>query len=582
MKRTHKPYQEYFLVAKNNYNLAADNADFLSGNGVALLDGQLGVLNVKTNKFINGGSPTVTTDPAIKIVAGTPTSADFSKNYGWHIGEVKPFLETPIIDGSHTVQSVTASLTPVQSNSAVYIDGVSVPVASTATLVQKYAVNILFRSVRKDRDYGNNIDKLITSYDTPVSDATFNAATDAQKKSFVLAKLIGRINAQSKLNTLQPQWANIAAKKHVIALGINLDGTDSGTTNFISNVQIGTSINVMTTTNGTLAITPTAGIVQSLHNFIQSKLAVAGATSYPSAKIVNVNVDTLNAGKIDGILLIALDHDTAVAYDDIYAVKPTIDVTVGGFTSYGITNVSPAIEPGGSGRLFKIAFDERAFEHYGNHQLTGFADELIKTPSYIDETKSYSAYIIDLYNKDEKYDDSIHHQTRIWILVETFLGSGNADGGIVPVILAPTTVTDLTNTLGFWLNSLTPGYNNNNTGMGNGTAGSFAISAPPSILSIDGDNSVANTALAGAGVSVVGYNLVNTLAQNTDISVVNASGAVVGSATVSAFTTGTDNKTSFTLVNTATSAGQTYFLRITEADDTDAVKVIAYKRFVTT
>lgn len=579
MKRTHKPYQEYFLVAKNNYNLATDGDNFLSGNGVALLDGQLGVLDVKTNKFINGGSPTVTTDPAIKIVAGTPTSADFSKNYGWHIGEVKPFLETPIIDASHTVQSVTASLTPVQSNSAVYIDGVSTPVASTATVVQKYAVNVLFRSVRKDRDYGNNIDKLITSYDTPVTGLPADAA-DA--KSFVLAKLISRINAQSKLNTLQPQWANIAAKKNVIALGINLDGTAAGTTNFVSNVQIGTAINVMTTTNGTLAITPTAGIVQSLHNFIQNKLAVAGATSYPSAKIVNVNVDTANSGKIDGILLIALDHDTAVAYDDIYAIKPTIDVTVGGFTSYGITNVSPAIEPGGSGRLFKIAFDERAYAQYGNHQLTGFADELIKTPSYIDETKSYSAYIIDLYNKDEKYDDSIHHQTRIWILVETFLGSGNADGGIVPVILAPTTVTDLTNTLGFWLNSLTPGYNNNNTGMGNGSAGSFAISAPPSILSIDGDNSVANTALAGAGVSVVGYNLVNTLAQNTDISVVNASGAVVGSATVSAFTTGTDNKTSFTLVNSGTSAGQTYFLRITEANDTDAVKVIAYKRFVTT
>jgi len=571
MKRTHKPYQEYFLVAKGNQNLAADGIDFLSGNGVALADGQLGVLDVKTNKFINGGSPTVTTDPAIKLVAGTPTSADFSKNYGWHIGEVKPFLETPIIDASHTVQSVTASLTPVQSNSAVYIDGVSTPVASTATVVQKYSVNVLFRSVRKDRDYGNNIDKLITSYDTPITGLPTDAA---EAKSFVLAKLIGRINAQSKLNTLQPQWANIAAKKHVIALGISLDGDGTGTA--IAGIKTGTSFDVMTTTNGTLSITATAGMVQALHNFIDKKLVNI------NAEIITVNVDTANSGYIDGILLIALDHDTAVAYDDIYAVKPTIDVTVGGFTSYGITNVSPAIEPGGSGRLFKIAFDERAYAQYGNHQLTGFADELIKTPSYIDETKSYSAYIIDLYNKDEKYDDSIHHQTRIWILVETFLGSGNADGGIVPVILAPTTVTDLTNTLGYWLNSLTPGYNNNNTGMGNGAAGSFAISAPPSILSIDGDNSVANTALAGAGVSVVGYNLVNTLAQNTDISVVNASGAVVGSATVSAFTTGTDNKTSFTLVNSGTSAGQTYFLRITEASDTDPVKVIAYKRFVTT
>ena len=186
MKRTHKPYQEYFLVAKGNQGLPTDNGDFITGNAVNLGDGQIGILDVKTNKLVKGSDVTVANYPAIKLVAGTPTSADFSKNYGWHIGEVKPFLETPIIDGSHTVQSVTASLTPVQSNSAVYIDGVSVPVASTATVVQKYAVNILFRSVRKDRDYGNNIDKLITSYDAPTASNTlYNGYNGANKKSFI-------------------------------------------------------------------------------------------------------------------------------------------------------------------------------------------------------------------------------------------------------------------------------------------------------------------------------------------------------------------------------------------------------------
>lgn len=571
MKRTHKPYQEYFLVAKGNQALATDDANFLSGNGVALLDGQLGVLNVKTNKFINGNSPTVTTDPAIKILAGTSTSADFSKNYGWHIGEVKPFMETPIIDASHEVQSFTASLTPVQSNSAVYIDGVSVPVASTATLVQKYAVNILFRSVRKDRDYGNNIDKLITSYDTPVSDATFNAATDAQKKSFVLAKLIGRINAQSKLNNLQPQWANIAAKKHVIALGINLDGTAAGTQT-IAGITSSTSIDVMTTTNGTLTISSNAGIVQTLHNFIQKKLVVTGTAAYPLAKIVNVNVDTVNSGDIDGILLVALDHDTAVAYDDIYGVKPTIDVTVGGFTSYTTTTVSSAIEAGGSGRLFKIAFDERAFAQYGNHQLTGFADELIKTPSYIDETKSYSAYIIDLYNKDEKFDDSIHHQTRIWILLETTLNtsSATADAGIIPAITATTTVTDLTNTLGSWLPSLTSGYNVNNTGIGAGSASSFAITPPPFITSIDTDNSV-TIAVMTSGATVAGFNFGNI--GTPDVNIINESGVVVASTVTPV------SNTSFTIQSTSAMTADDYYLRITESTETDAIPYVTFKKF---
>jgi len=104
MKRTHKPYQEYFLVAKGNQALATNGDALFTGNAINLADGQIGVLDVKTNKFINGGSPTLTTNPAIKLLSGTPTSADFRKSYGWRIGEVKAFLETPTIDEIHEVQ----------------------------------------------------------------------------------------------------------------------------------------------------------------------------------------------------------------------------------------------------------------------------------------------------------------------------------------------------------------------------------------------------------------------------------------------------------------------------------------------
>lgn len=548
MKRTHKPYQEYFLVAKNSTTLATDGSALFTDNAINLTDGQLGILDVSDNTFVTG-SNTISQVPAIKLLAGTPTSADFSKNYGWHIGEIKPFLETPTIDASHSVQSVTASLTPVQSNSAVYIDGVSVPVASTATVTQKYAVNVLFRSVRKDRDYGNNIDKLITSYDTPT---TLVGSNDAEKKSYVLAKLIGRINAQSKLNTLQPQWANIAAKKHVIALGINLDGTGTGTA--IAGIAVGDSINVMNSTNGTLSIKATAGMVQTLHNFIQKKLVVTGTAAYPLAEIINVNVDTVNGGDIDGILLVALDHDTAVAYDDIYAIKPTIDVTVGGFTSYNVTTVSSAIEPGGSGRLFKIAFDERAYAQYGNHQLTGFADELIKTPSYIDETKSYIAYILDLYNKDEKYDDSIHHQTRIWILTESTFNTPKADAGIVVTPGNATLITALNTFFGAWLPTLTPGYKvYDNQG---GTASStnpFVLELKPSITSVNTTNSVVGAATTQ---NVTGVNLTGLLA--ADVSYISTTGVVTPVVTMS-----TPSATSFThTVPIATADAGEYFMRI--------------------
>ena len=550
MKRTHKPYQEYFLVAKNGTLLEPEGNALFTGNAINLDDGQLGILDVSDNTFVTAAA-SVSQVPAIKLLAGTSTSADFSKNYGWHIGEVKPFLETPTIDASHTVQSFTASLTPVQSNSAVYIDGVSTPVASTTTVKQNYAVNILFRSVRKDRDYGNNIDKLITSYDTPVTGLPTDAA---ESKSFVLAKLIGRINAQSKLNTLQPQWANIAAKKHVIALGISLDG--DGTGKALSEIKTGTSVDVMTTTNGTLSVTFTAGMVQTLHNFIKNKLVTTSSTN-PLVEIINVNTDTANSGYIDGILLIALDHDTAVAYDDIYAVKPTIDVTVGGFTSYTINNVSSAIEPGGSGRLFKIAFDERAYAQYGNHQLTGFADELLKTPSYIDETKSYIAYILDLYNKDVKYDDSIHHQTRVWILTEATLNTATAyaESGIVATPGNPNLITELNTFFGTWLPSLTPGYKvlDSQGGVAD-AANPFVLELKPSITSVNTTNSVVGAATTQ---TVTGVNFSTSMVAG-DISYISSTGVVTPVATIGSKTT-----TSFThTVPIATSAPGQYLMRI--------------------
>lgn len=547
MKRTHKPYQEYFLVAKNGTLLETEGNALFSGNAINLDDGQLGILDVSDNTFVTAAA-TISQVPAIKILAGTPTSADFSKNYGWHIGEVKPFLETPTIDASHSVQSFTASLTPVQSNSAVYIDGVSTPVASNATVTQKYAVNILFRSVRKDRDYGNNIDKLITSYDTPITGLPTDAA---EAKSFVLAKLINRINAQSKLNNLQPQWANIAAKKHVVALGINLNGSATGTA--ISTIKTGTNVDVMNSTNGTLSVTFTAGMVQTLNNFLKNKVITASATN-PLAKIVNVNVNTANGGFIDGILLVALDHDTAVAYDDIYAVKPTIDVTVGGFTSYNVTTVSSAIEPSGSGRLFKIAFDERAYAQYGNHQLTGFADELIKTPSYIDETKSYIAYILDLYNKDEKYDDSIHHQTRIWILTEATLNTATAfaESGIVATPGNPNLITELNTFFGTWLPSLTPGYKvyDNQGGVASASA-PFVLELKPSITLVSTANAVTGNDTI---IPVTGVNLAGLVA--ADVKYVSSTGAVTAVTTINSVTS-----TGFTHTVPTLATG-TYLMRI--------------------
>ena len=56
MKRTHKPYQEYFLVAKNSTTLATDGSALFTDNAINLTDGQLGILDV-SEKLLQGGEP---------------------------------------------------------------------------------------------------------------------------------------------------------------------------------------------------------------------------------------------------------------------------------------------------------------------------------------------------------------------------------------------------------------------------------------------------------------------------------------------------------------------------------------------
>ncbi len=179
-----------------------------------------------------------------------------------------------------------------------------------------------------------------------------------------------------------------------------------------------------------------------------------------------------------------------------------------------------------------------------------------------------------MYNKDEKYDDSIHHQTRIWILLETTLSTAaDAGAGIVPTITETTLVSDLATYFRPWLNSLTSGFNVNDTGIDTGYADLFTITAPPSITAVGGTNAVTATAINGSGVTVTGVNLADILSADVSIRAVATGVSATGTIVVSGQTA-----TQFTLVNSTIGAGS-YYLRVTDVSDSDNQKVISYKRF---
>jgi len=111
-----------------------------------------------------------------------------------------------------------------------------------------------------------------------------------------------------------------------------------------------------------------------------------------------------------------------------------------------------------------------------------------------------------LYNKDEKFDDSIHHQTRIWILTEATLNTATAfaESGIVATPGNPNLITELNTFFGTWLPSLTPGYKvyDNQGGVASASA-PFVLELKPSITLV----STANAVTTATSVAVTGFNL---------------------------------------------------------------------------
>ena len=118
--------------------------------------------------------------------------------------------------------------------------------------------------------------------------------------------------------------------------------------------------------------------------------------------------------------------------------------------------------------------------------------------------------------------------------------------------------------------SLTSGYNVNNTGIGAGSASSFAITSVPSITSVNSTNT-ATIAQMGSGVTVVGTNLTGII--GADVTIIGSSGTVADTVTPI-------NSTSFTLQSTIPAG--TYYLKISELTETDAQPYVTFKKFVVT
>lgn len=433
LRKTSKPMQETFIVATGNQSMRTSGAAYGTGTAMNLTNGQLGVIRPELGTYIDGTNDAVSNGVLkIQILQGTSNSANTSSVLGWTGLETPECVKSPIIY-ANTIQQVVTNKPEVGTYSSISYSGLSNPTADT-----KYALNVKLRSVRKDKTYGGNIEQFSSEY---VSGAS------APSQAVVLSNLITKLNTYSKANNMIPPHKYQGNRRHVIAFGIDTDGSGSGQA--IGTLTTGSTINVMTDGTNTLTLTVTKEMVQTIKGWIDNTPYTA------TSEIVNVSTASTGSSDVDSIIVMGLDHSQAVAYDDVAQVR--VDVSGTTITwpdgTYTETQQTNAVETTGSGRNLKIQFQDRAFGQKGNEQLAGFTDTIIYPFETIDETASYTVTAIDYLLEESINNDTSHQNVRIWILLPATDDSGSATGadGITTSTSASTTVTALNTILGAWL-----------------------------------------------------------------------------------------------------------------------------------
>lgn len=580
MKRSNLKYRESFLVATGNQAMLKTGNISASGNATNIASGQLGVtaatneqahlnagdLLTSTNNPAGSAANTAQNVPAIYITQGTPNSADTSQNVGWFY-EHPNFVKSSIIR-ANTVRSFTAQLYALPVLSSTMFSGWA---DSNVESIKDYTVYTEFRSRRNDRDYGQNVEQVPVTFQTP--DLT-TLAPDS-KLDYLITNLVYRMNQQSKL------WRDTTGRgnRNFVTLAINAaggNGTALGTialndsipfaktaenntlsltvdrpmlntlANIIDNtasvttsstievVDLDTAGNgklatgVLTTTGnftandevtvgtvtykfvaspsaaydvdlgGTAAVslsnlekavngTGTAGTEYAAGTLPNTKVtAVAAATTITfTAKDDGTNSGTAGnsivftedtdggttwsvsgSGTLTGgtdtnkdlFVVIGLQSTRSVGHDGIAEVNTRVDVEFGDrFQEVTVkptkTILTNSFEGYGTGTQLRVRYDRRAFGYTGTLQQTGYQDEVITAPNYVDTSTNYSVFIIDHYDTADTLTLQPQHQKRVYILLPATddAASTDADTGITPSTSASNTVSDLQAILKPWL-----------------------------------------------------------------------------------------------------------------------------------
>ena len=232
--------------------------------------------------------------------------------------------------------------------------------------------------------------------------------------------------------------------------GTGTAGTEyaAGTVARTDMTAVATATTVVLTAANTTTWSGTAGNAITL-----VETTDGGGTWSVSGATFSGGVDTNK----DVMLFIGLPATRSLGHDGIAETGTRVDVEFG--EQFQVipkptkTLLTHNFEGYGSGTLLRIQYDRRAFGITGTQQLTGYQDEVILAPNYIDSSTNYSVFIIDHYDTNETLTVRQQFQKRVYILLPATddASTTDADTGITPSTNASNTVSDLQAILKPWL-----------------------------------------------------------------------------------------------------------------------------------
>jgi len=458
-KRNNMLPMECILVGTGDQDLADGTANGTvvgtklvnATSAFGISNGQLGAMSVDMDSatlpygtFLVAGN-TITTTSAIQLTQGTPLSSATQLTNQFEVGH-QPVIKSPIIRAGK-VLSVTTLVAALGTYASKHYSNFT----ATPLDLTDYSARVTLKSVRNDLEYGENDEVVSSTFVTPEYSDAVVAAILTNPLDHLLQNIIVPLNYQSKLATVNT-GGNRFGNRNFVVFGLDSAG---GAGTVLGTIVAGDIIPVMTDASAVINYTATTEFVNTVTAWI-----AAGVPNTATIELLDLSAaGQTGADAIDSFIVMGLDENPSLAFDNIQAVKTNVLVTLGdGFLLFPTPTAlvaAHALEARGLGRDWTVEFDDRARLAIHNMQNQPFCEYFTRGNTYIDPAKIYTSTIIDYFDDEDTLTTSnmLPKQAIILLEAEVTNPTADADTGYILATVDSGTVTDLNAVLSVWLTS---------------------------------------------------------------------------------------------------------------------------------